>query len=367
MAETTEPEKEKEPDYSKFLEGMKNENQDYQASHEEVTMKQQNKVNPHLEVPKVPEKKEEAPAAENKEEKEEKDFFTWDAKNKTEPEKKEGEPVKEQPVGEKKEEPVKQPETNTVTFDYQNSAKELGLGETVKDQDTYNNRIKDLLQKEKENEQLRSTVKGSGTSEGIQKLETAIKLSDEDLVKAELRMQKWNEEQITDYLKDLNERNSVNLEAKRIRNTLTNAISAEREKLLHAAKDGDATQPSPEALQKVKEFEDLTYNTETMFGMKIGSSPEETKERQKFMVEYVRTGEFADEVFGTPQSLLETAYLVRNKEKIFKVLEGMGTQKGRMEVLKEIHDPETAGSQNVITPKNPGEIDYAAFHKGLMQ
>jgi regulator of replication initiation timing len=152
----------------------------------------------------------------------------------------------------------------------------------------------------------------------------------------------------------------LEIEAKKIRNTIDKAIVGEQNKETQSTVDADAKQQQEHA-ESVKQLEEHISKTDTMFGFKMAKDEESLKQVQQGHAKYITSGKFLDDVFESQESLAEAAWFVKNKSVIIKAIANKNLQKGKQAVLDDIREPEVVSPQRFRDPEGSNEFDPSKF------
>lgn len=289
---------------------------------------------------KVEEKDE--PAEEPKEE-EDDGNFKW---NSVETETKGEEPKSEEedwdavPETDSKSETT-EPETKGADIDWAGLAKELGV--EAKDKESLKAAISQARQPVSESETL-NTLKGY------------LDMSDKELVLADLKASGMEEEEAKDTLVRIEDSGLLKREATSARKQITDYISNETDRLRKIEKER-AKEQKQRDLETKTSLQNYLKEKEDFFGGKINTA------EKKDLYKYIISGDFAKEVYGNHANVADAAFLWKYKDKIFKMLQGQGMEKGKAAVLNKITNPDLGRrSRHVEVPKSSG-FDPAEFMK----
>lgn len=234
-------------------------------------------------------------------------------------------------------------------------AEELGLKfETIDE-------MKDHLKTvEEENNKLRNSSGSGATSEAIQKLEGLRDKDNEELVKLSLEKDGFSGEELDDAVDRYVDNGLIDIEAKKIRNTINNAIVKEQNKVTQSTVDADAKQQQ-EHSESVRKLEEHINKTNTMFGFNMAKDEDSLKQVQQGHAKYITSGNFLDDVFRSDESLAEAAWFVRNKKVIINAIANKNLQKGKQAILDDIREPEVVSPQRFRSPDGSNEFDPSKF------
>ncbi len=213
---------------------------------------------------------------------------------------------------------------------------------------------------EEENNQLRNASGSGAKNEAINSLESLLNKENEDLVRLSLEKDGFSGEELDDAVDRYIDNGLIDIEAKKIRNTISNAIVNEQNKITQSTVDADAKQQQ-EYAESVRKLEEHISKTETMFGFKMAKDPESLKQVQQGHAEYIKSGKFMDDVFANDESLAEAAWFVRNKKVIINAIANKNLQKGKQSILDDIREPEVVSPQRFRDPEGSDEFDPKMF------
>lgn len=232
-------------------------------------------------------------------------------------------------------------------------SEELGL--TAKTKDEFTESIKKIVE---ENEKLKKNYPKS--NEKIDTFEKLINLDDKELVKQNLIADGFEGEDLENAIERYLDNGLIDIEAKKIRNTINKAIDNERKLLIDSEVQSEAMQ-SQEREEGIKELNKYLNSTDEMFGFKM-ATPDKLDNVRKSHQEYITSGKFLTDITKDEKSLAESAWLWKNKDTILKAMRNQGFNKGRADVIKHIGNPDPeAGTRTYVDPKAGGEFDPNKF------
>jgi len=211
-----------------------------------------------------------------------------------------------------------------------------------------------------ENDRLRKLELGSVDSKKITTFKNLKKKTDEELVRLELKQQRFSEEEINEAIDVHTDNNTLKFEAKKIRNGLDSAIEREQQSVINSNKDAEAKQQQDRD-NAVKELTDHLNGIDTMFDMKMSKDENKLPEIRKNHLEYITSGNFLNEVTDNPANLSEAAWLWKNKDVILKAAKNKGFNKGKQEILDDIGNPDVSDKQRYRDPAGSDEFDVSKF------
>ena len=238
--------------------------------------------------------------------------FTWDSVE-TDEEEKTSEKEEEDdwdatPDTESKED-TKEKEDAQAPYDWETLATEVGV--KAKNEEEFKSAVKEMLSKP------------APVNDTITQLQDFLKMGDRKLV---------------------------------LRKNLQNYIANERDRLRkiekeRVAKEEKANLESRQALQKyIKGKEDF-------FGGKIKNA------EKKELYNYITSGEFSEELYSTHANVADAAFLWKYKDKIFKMLQGQGMEKGKAAVINKITNPNLGRKSQHVEMKPKSGFDPVEFMK----
>jgi phosphopantetheinyl transferase (holo-ACP synthase) len=237
---------------------------------------------------------------------------------------------------------------------YEDFFKEVGL--EVKTKEEFKEIYKNL---QEENELLRKNLPEK--NEKIDNFEKLIKLDDKELVERSLIADGFEGVELENAIERMLDNDMIDIEAKKVRNTLNKAIATERDAIIDEKRNQTAKQEKDRE-ESIKSLNDYLNSTEEMFGFKIASTPEKMNEIRENHQEYIVSGKFLQDITQTEKSLADCAWLWANKEVILKAMQTKGFNIGRKDVLDQIGNPDVnANSRTFADPKGDGEFNPGKF------
>lgn len=209
-----------------------------------------------------------------------------------------------------------------------------------------------------ENERLKKNYPKS--NEKIERYEKLTKLEDKELVKQNLLAEGFEGEDLENAIEKYIDNDLLEIEAKKIRNTLNKATAKEREKLI--AEDAkESTKYEQQREEGIKELNQYLSSTDEMFGFKMAPADKLDNVRAKHQ-EYITSGTFLNEVTKDSKTLAEAAWLWKNREVILKAMKNQGSNEATKRVLDKIgHADPDAGTRTFLDPEGGKEFDPSAF------
>jgi len=239
--------------------------------------------------------------------------------------------------------------------DEQFSAFSEDFGLNAKNKEEFKNELKSI---QEENERLKKNY--PKTNEKIDTYEKLVNLEDNELVRQNLIADGFKGEDLENAVERYLDNGLIDIEAKKIRNTLNNAIASEKQAIVDsdAQEDAKQIQDREEGITKLNSF---LSSTDEMFGFKM-AAPENIDNVRKTHQEYITSGNFLQEITKDSKALAESAWLWRNKEVILKAMLNQGFNKGTANVINQIGNPDPdAGTRTFVDPKDGTEFDAKKF------
>lgn len=180
----------------------------------------------------------------------------------------------------------------------------------------------------------------------IKNLNSYLELSDKELVIADMRAAKYDNETIEDTIDRLDTAGLLKREATMVRSQLTKHIHSEKDRIRQEEKQAEQ-QKTEGATKSRKELQNFIKGKEEFFGGKV------SQKDKKQLYNYITKGNFAQEVFESHANVAEAAFLWRNKEKIFKMVRTQGVEQGKSRILDGITSPSkgSRSSKSFEAPK----------------
>jgi hypothetical protein len=282
------------------------------------------------------------------------DGLDWVTDNDDTPEDK----VEDKPVDKVEDKPADVVDTdsndNVPTDNYKSFAEGLGI-DTEKYGDAESLKAH-MIELEEENNKLR-TASGSGaTNDAIKNLEGLLSKDDEALVRLSLEKDGFSGDDLDNAVDRYVDNGLIDIEAKKIRNTIDNAIVNEQNNITQSTVDADAKQQQEHA-ESVRKLEEHIGKTDTMFGFKMAKDEASLEQVQQGHAKYITSGKFMDDVFANDESLAEAAWFVRNKKVIISAIANKNLQKGKRAILDDIREPDVVSPQRFRDPSGSDEFD----------
>jgi len=205
--------------------------------------------------------------------------------------------------------------------------------------------VKNLI---KENEELKTSGINNKTSKRVESLKGFKSLDDEKLVAISLKADGLSDEEVERAIEDQRSRDTLDLEAKKIRKSLDREIEIEFRSI--EQKELKEKEAAYENSKRVREELKSTMDSkEEMFGFKIAKDPTQYQKVREEHFKYVTEGKFADEISKDAESMIQVSWLWKNRNALMSQLKNTGFSSGRRDVLDKISNviPEnTSSSKN---------------------
>ena len=199
-------------------------------------------------------------------------------------------------------------------------------------------------------------------NEKIDNFKNLINLEDKELVTQSLIADGFEGRELEDAVERMLDNDIIDIEAKKVRNTLNKAIASEREVIIETKRTETAKQDNDRE-ESIKNLNDYLSSTEKMFGFKMASTVEKTNEIRKSHQEYIVSGKFLQNITESEKNLADCAWLWANKDVILKAMQTKGFNSGRKDVLNQIGNPDVnANSRTFADPKGDGEFNAGKFN-----
>jgi len=222
--------------------------------------------------------------------------------------------------------------------DWDSVASELGLEGSSKDD------IIKALNSKREPEVKNDTT---GKYEGF------LKLSDRELLAADMKATGMDEYDVDDSLDRMEDSGMLKHEALKIRKQLKNAIRTEttaaREKKESEAKGKTESQETAR-----KDLQNELKGFKNYLGGKV------TVEQRKDLYKYITTGDFNEDIYKSHANVAEAAFLWKNRSQIQNMLKSQGFEDGKGSVLDNLSNRGGRGNSKPKYKAGSG-FDAAAF------
>ena len=196
----------------------------------------------------------------------------------------------------------------------------------------------------------------------MQRLQSYLKLSNREIVKADLKASGLEGDEIEDSLDRLEDSGLLKREAAILKKHIKDAINEETNKT-KSQKTQESEQKRKAISDNKKALQQHIKDTEGFFGGRV------TLQEKKDLYNYITKGSFNEEIYNSHASVSEAAFLWRNRNKIFKMLQNRGREQGKADVLNKITSPSsmTRSSNDYGQTKSSGEFDPKQFLEGTIK
>jgi len=192
------------------------------------------------------------------------------------------------------------------------------------------------------------------SNDAIVNLSGFANMSDEELMRAELKAQNYESHEIDDEIDLMVENGTIKSAARKVRKDVEGAIQIEQEKA-----NATIVNPSEAKLQEQQEalsheLKEYMSKTDSMFSGKINS----TQKDEHF--KYIDSGEFFDDITDTSANVAQAAWLWKHRDKIMKGFLSKGVERGKQAVLDDLRNPERTRSNRIPDPET-GDFNSTKF------
>mgnify|MGYP003135720762 CR=1 FL=1 len=273
------------------------------------------------------------------------DSFSWDkveldSEEKQESKIEEDEDWDSTPVS--KEETKKSENVKEEVYDWQTLASEIGV--EAKDEKTFKEAVK------------RAISEPSPVNDTIQNLQAFLKMNDAQLVASDLEASGLEKEEIKDTVDRMHDSGLLKKEALLIRKNLQNYIANER-KTIKQEEEKLQKETETKNIENRKALQTYIKTKEDFFGGKVG------KTEKKELYNYITSGDFSKELYGSAANVADAAFLWKYKDKIFKMLSGQGVERGKASVIDKITNPNLSRKSRHVETKMKNGFDPVEFMK----
>jgi len=187
----------------------------------------------------------------------------------------------------------------------------------------------------------------------ISKYEGYLKLTDRELLAADMKATGMDEYDVDDSLDRMEDSGMLKHEALKIRKQLRNAIRSERTTVKQ--KEESAAQEKIQAQENArKELQAHLKGFNNYLGGKV------TVEQRKDLYKYITTGNFNEDIYKTHANVAEAAFLWKNRKQIQKMLRSQGFEDGKGSVLDNLTNKGGRGNSKPKRKTGTG-FDPSAF------
>lgn len=236
---------------------------------------------------------------------------------------------------------------------YNESFKEYGLD--FSNPEEFETKIKNVLE---ENSKLKESF--PATNEKIDKYENILKLDDETLVRENLKAEGFKDNELTEALDKYVSSGVLDIEAKKIRNTVQTAIQNEKQAIIDSQLSEKA-KLEKEAEESVQRLQGFLDKTDSLFGLKMAKTNEELKAVKDEHFKYITSGTFLNEITENEQALSEAAWLWKKRDVILKAMQTRGSNQAKKQLMDKIGRPDSGNVQRFASPEGGGEFNPDKF------
>ena len=185
------------------------------------------------------------------------------------------------------------------------------------------------------------------------KYEGYLKLSDRELLAADMKATGMDEYDVDDSLDRMEDSGMLKHEALKIRKQLRNAIRSERE--AEKSRSEQESQSKAQAQEQArKDLQSHLKGFNNYLGGKV------TVEQRKDLYKYITTGNFNEDIYKSHANVAEAAFLWKNRKQIQKLLKSQGFEEGKGSVLDNLTNKGGRGNSKPKYKKGTG-FDPSAF------
>lgn len=185
------------------------------------------------------------------------------------------------------------------------------------------------------------------------KYEGYLKLSDRELLAADMKATGMDEYDVDDSLDRMEDSGMLKHEALKIRKQLRNAIRSERE--AEKSRAEQETQSKVQAQEQArKDLQSHLKGFNNYLGGKV------TVEQRKDLYRYITNGSFNEDIYKSHANVAEAAFLWKNRKQIQKLLKSQGFEEGKGSVLDNLTNKGGRANSKPKYKKSSG-FDPSAF------
>ena len=178
-------------------------------------------------------------------------------------------------------------------------------------------------------EAIKSKSEPKVSNDTTSKYEGFLKLSDRELLAADMKATGMDEYDVDDSLDRMEDSGMLKHEALKIRKQLTSAIKGERKSVKEKSEsEASATVKGQEDARKA--LQDHLKGFNNYLGGKV------TVEQRKDLYKYITNGSFNEDVYKSHANVAEAAFLWKNRSQIQKMLQSQGFESGKGSVLDNL-------------------------------
>ncbi len=216
-----------------------------------------------------------------------------------------------------------------------------------------------MLDLENENKKLKESAPGA-TNDVINKYNDFLRLSNEELVKEDLKQLGFKDQELDSAMDSLKDNQMLNIEATKVRNAIKGAIAKEQQSITQKTLNEDAKHQEDRD-KSVKELQTYLNSQTDMFGFKMAKDEDSLTKVRDNHQKYITSGSYLKDITKDNESLAESAWLWKNRETLLKAARNNGLQQGRSEVLDDIGQPDNGSNGKFADPSGKGEFNASKF------
>lgn len=212
-----------------------------------------------------------------------------------------------------------------------------------------------------QNMELKKASEAAGvTNDRIKKIETILKMEDEEILRKDFELNGFNEDQINKAIETLQDNGTLDIEALKIRKNLENYVVNERTREVEARKEAYAMREQQTAKEQ-EELKNYLSKTDSMFGLKMAKTDAGVEKAREKHFSYITSGDFFGEITKDNESLAQVAWLWKYKDKILKAMTNRGDSTGKRQVLDNMENPSKKITKTLPDADNSGGFDPSLF------
>jgi len=212
-----------------------------------------------------------------------------------------------------------------------------------------------------QNMELKKASEAAGvTNDRIKKIETILKMEDEEILRKDFELNGFNEDQINKAIETLQDNGTLDIEALKIRKNLENYVVNERTREVEARREADAMRQQQTAKEQ-EELKNYLSKTDSMFGLKMAKTDAGVEKAREKHFSYITSGDFFGEITKDNESLAQVAWLWKYKDKILKAMTNRGDSTGKRQVLDNMENPSKKITKTLPDADNSGGFDPNLF------
>lgn len=212
-----------------------------------------------------------------------------------------------------------------------------------------------------QNMELKKASEAAGvTNDRIKKIETILKMEDEEILRKDFELNGFNEDQINKAIETLQDNGTLDIEALKIRKNLENYVVNERTREVEARREAYAMREQQTAKEQ-EELKNYLSKTDSMFGLKMAKTDAGVEKAREKHFSYITSGDFFGEITKDNESLAQVAWLWKYKDKILKAMTNRGDSTGKRQVLDNMENPSKKITKTLPDADNSGGFDPSLF------